>query len=391
MYSYSSKFGIVDLKTSPSAYGEIMTVNITPVIQADFNYGINGQTFTTSSLSGSFSNVDSNLVLECSGTAGSFAQVRTKKIVRYRPGQGNGIRFTSMFTTGSEGTKQLYGIGDVDDGIFIGMSGSNFGIMRRSFGEDHWIFQQDFNLDKIDGSNGTHFTYDPTKGNVFDIQYQWLGYGVVTFNIEDPETGQFFPFHRIQYPNKNTRPSTQFGSNPITIRTECFADTAVKPVIRGASLFAYLEGDIVYTGPSFGATGTNASVGTGSVNIVTIKNETTYKAKTNKIPSKTKGLSFSSDGSQPVSIRIVKNATFSAALVYTSTSVDSTMTYSNTASIVNNGSVLATFVLGKVDSIFISENDFETFISPGETLSIAASVSSGTSAISVGINWLEDH
>ena len=62
MYAYSNKYGVVDLKTSPSAYGEIMTVNITPVIQADFIYGINGEIFTTSSVSGAMFSQDSNFM-----------------------------------------------------------------------------------------------------------------------------------------------------------------------------------------------------------------------------------------------------------------------------------------------------------------------------------------
>jgi hypothetical protein len=391
MYSYSSKFGIVDLKTSPSAYGEIMTVTVTPVIQSDFNYGVNGQLFATSSLSGSIGTLDSNLVLECSGTVGSFAEVKSRKIIRYRPGQGNGIRFTAMFVTGSSGAKQLYGVGDADGGIFLGMSGSNFGIMRRSFGEEHWTFQQEFNIDKLDGSNGTHFTYDPEKGNVFDIQYQWLGYGVVTYNIEDPESGNFIPFHRIKYPNKNVKPSTEFGSNPISIRVECFEETAVKPQIKGASVFAYLEGSLVYTGPTFSASGSNSSIGTSSVNLVTIKNEQIYNAKTNKIPSKTKGMSFSSDGSQPVVIRLIKNSTLTGSPVYISASVDSVMTYTTSSLLTNGGSSLATFVLGKTDSFYLSEKDFETFLSPGETLTIAGNVNGGTSTVVAAVNWLEDH
>lgn len=391
MYSYSNKYGVVELKTSPSAYGEIMTVDVTPVIQSDFNYGINGQIFTTSSLSGTFSTLESNVVIQCSGTVGSFAQVRSNKIIRYRPGQGNGIRFTAMFTTGSEGTTQIYGIGDVDDGIFLGMSGSHFGVMRRSFGEDIWTLQENFSIDKLDGTNGTQFNYDPTKGNVFDVQYQWLGYGVITFNIEDPSSGLFFPFHRIEYPNKYTRPSTQFGSNPILIRTECFADTPVKPTIKGASVFAYLEGSLVYTGPTFGVSGSNASVGTSSANVVTLKNELVYNSNTNKIPAKTRGISLSCDGSQPVIFKMVKNATFSAPLVYQSASVDSTMTYAGNSVIVSDGTVVARFALGKTDSLFIPERDFETFISPGETITIAASVSTGTSAVLAAINWLEDH
>jgi len=392
MYAYSNKYGIVDLKTSPSAYGEIMTVGITPVMQVDFVYGVNTQTFNSSSLSGKVRTVNSNLCVECSGSAGSYSEVTTKNLFRYRPGQGNGLRFTSIFTTGSEGTVQLYGVGDSNDGYFIGMSGSNFGILRRSFGVDYWTLQEDFNLDKIDGSTGTSFQYEPSKGNVFDMQYQWLGYGAITFNIENPETGLFVPFHKIKYPNTSTSPSTQFGSNPVKIRVETNENTAIPPVIRGASMMAYLEGMVKYTGPTFSAINeVSAFSSTTNVNIITLRNETTFKGLTNKIPAKTKILTFSCEGNKPVVVSVYKNASLSGIPVYTS--VDSDSTFSVTKSVVafTGGSLVGSFTLSKSGQIFIRENDFDQFINPGETLTFAArTVSGGNGDIIFATTWVED-
>ena len=393
MYAYSNKYGVVDLKTSPSAYGEIMTVGITPVIQVDFIYGVNGEIFSTSSVSATIGTNNSNLEISCSGSSGSYAQIQTKNYMRYRPGQGNGLRFTAIFTTGSEGTKQLYGVGDDNDGYFIGMSGSNFGILRRSFGVEYWTLQEDFNVDRLDGSTGTTFAYDPTKGNVFDMQYQWLGYGAITFNIEDPETGLFIPFHKIKYSNTSTVPTTQYASNPITIRVETNQDTAVPPTLKGASMMAYLEGERVYTGPVFAQSATVSSFSaTTNTNIITIKNNTTFKGIENKIPAKTKVLTFSCEGNKPLVVSLHKNATLAGSPSYTNVGSDSTMSYTKASAGVSGGSLIGSFTLSKSGNLFITEKDFEQFINPGDTLTFAAStVSGGNGDVVYTINWVEDH
>lgn len=393
MYAYTNKFSTVELATSPSAYGEIMTVEVTPVMQYDFIYGVNGEIFNTSSLSGQVETVDSNLCLKCSGSVGSFAEIKTKRVLRYRPGQGNGIRFTSFFTTGSSGTTQIYGIGDDNDGLFVGMLNDKFGILRRSFGVDHWTLQEDFNLDKLDGSAGSAFTYNPEKGNVFDLQYQWLGYGAITFNIESEQTGKFIPFHRINYTNKNVFPSTQYASNPILARVQCDANTGIPLILRGASVMAYLEGTPVYTGPSFSVNSSVASFSsTTQTNIITLKNKTIFRGINNKIPSKTRIITLSTEGNKPLTIDLTKNASLSGTPVYNDKSVDSTIEYTTSSSTLSGGTLVASFTLSKSGQLFIREQDLELFMSPGETLTLsAATTSGGTNDVAMTISWVEDH
>ncbi len=47
----------------------------------------------------------------------------------------------------------------------------------------------------------------PTKGNVYKMQYQYLGFGQLRFFIEDQQTGGFILVHTIDYANRNTVPS----------------------------------------------------------------------------------------------------------------------------------------------------------------------------------------
>lgn len=391
MYSYTgnNKKQEVDLVTSLTAYGEVMTVNVTPIIQSDFNYGINSELFITGTSSGTNYTGSSNIAFECSGTSGSYSEVKSRRILRYRPGQGNGIRFSALFTTGSTGTTQIIGCGDQNDGYFIGYSGSNFGILRRSRGVDHWTLQSGFNIDKINGSAGTAFQINPEKGNVFDIQYQWLGYGAITFNVENPTTGKFISFHKINYSNANTQTSTQFGSNPFYARVDCRSPSSVKPVLKTASIMAYLEGELAYTGPTFAVSGSKSNI-IAPQNIITIKNVDTYRSLPNKIPVKTKTITAAVDGTKSVIISIIKNGTLGGSPSFTSASSESVVVYDTAATTVTGGSYIGSFTLAKTDSIVITPKDIEVFINPGETLSFTAESKNATEA-TISVNWVEDH
>ena len=53
---------------------------------------------------------------------------------------------------------------------------------------DTWIPQASWNGDVCDGTGATGFNLDVTKGNVFQINVAWLGFGAVTFKIMIPNT-----------------------------------------------------------------------------------------------------------------------------------------------------------------------------------------------------------
>lgn len=70
---------------------------------------------------------------------------------------------------------QLMGVGDDLDGFFFGYNGSSFGILRRQNGTDNWIPQSAWNNDTFDGNGRSGVALNATQGNVYSIQYQWLG------------------------------------------------------------------------------------------------------------------------------------------------------------------------------------------------------------------------
>ena len=117
-----------------------------------------------------------------------------------------------------------------------------------------YIQQNSWNIDrcKDQGSlqqnylyNQSGFQLDPTKGNVYRINMQYLGFGAITFYVENPSTGSFIPVHQIQYANSQTNTSflspnfrltygvenTTYGGT-ITLKAacaSCFTQGAVVP------------------------------------------------------------------------------------------------------------------------------------------------------------------
>ncbi len=119
----------VDLKKPLFPFGSIHTEQMTVIFQADGVYGINaGQNNITTSGSASTNSTSSLITLETGTTINSRAEVASIKYLKYRPGQGFVIRFTAKFTTGVASSFQGAGISNEENALYIGYSGTQFGI-----------------------------------------------------------------------------------------------------------------------------------------------------------------------------------------------------------------------------------------------------------------------
>ena len=96
--------------------------------------------------------------------------------------------------------------------------------------------------------NRSGFRLDPTKGNVFKIFFQYLGFGQITFCIEESSSESIIPVHRISYPNQNTRPTLKNPSMNIGIGINNTSSSTVAPIVQTASMASFLQGNFK---PSF--------------------------------------------------------------------------------------------------------------------------------------------
>lgn len=113
-----------------------------------------------------------------------------------------------------------------------------------------FVSQSSFNIDKLDGNGPSGMTLDQTKGNVYEINFQYLGFGNSTFNIEDPETGKFTTFHNIK--NANSRTTTVLKNPNVTVlATSANIGGTTNTQLKTASMASFIEGSVIKLDPKF--------------------------------------------------------------------------------------------------------------------------------------------
>lgn len=122
-----------------SAFGELLSVSPTPIVQLDALRGIDlvDMTILASGTGASAGTDTAKLVFKVqSGTSSNGdAHVLSKKYMKYRPGQGSLSRFTAAFTTGVANSTQRAGLTDSEVALCVGYNGANFGVVRASGGK----------------------------------------------------------------------------------------------------------------------------------------------------------------------------------------------------------------------------------------------------------------
>ena len=378
-----------------TAFGEVESINPTPVVQASFVYNVNTDIVsTTVTGSGTVTQADGMVVLQTTAATSSSAKVDTKRFLKYRPGQGAHLRGTALFTTGVAGSTQLFGGGDDDNGLFFGYNGTSFGIMSRYDGTDTWVAQADWNGDKMNGAGGatnpTGQTLDPTKGNVYQIKFQWLGFGQIVFSIEDSTSGEFVKVHSINYANANTVPSLLAPSFPVKWFVENTTNNT-NITVKGASCNAEVEGKIEYLGPTNSIGNTKTGVTTTLTNILTIRNKSSFASKTNRVPVNILKYSVAVDGTKPATFELVKNATLGGTPSYADISTNtSVVDYDTAGTTVTGGTPIDFDSLAKDGSINVTPDPADIVLLPGETLTLAVAASTSTTDVTAAIRWVED-
>ena len=506
-----------------SAFGDISITEVTPVVQLEAIYGINGEINeyfqTYNSNSGSAGVIPNDGVLfyaDSSNNSGGYGVIRSKRFLRYRPGQGGLSRFTAMFTQGIAGTEQRAGLFNQESAFMFGYHDASFGILHslnakahieqftvdssanttgsititlngvdnvvqvlnpstttqnagqiayaktvstdpsfngwlveqcdnkviflsESVGPftdfsfidtsgtgltgtfktlqsgvaatDNWIYQSDWNVDKLDGNGASEMMLDPTKLNVYQIRYKWLGSGSIAFYIESDLTGEFILVHIIQRANQFQKVSIQNPSlkcGYVAYNTADPGDTGV--IVKGASLMMGIEGQInynTYSRSCFNDITINSGV---SLHIMSIQNRITYNNKINTKELILRGISLglgeatSSGGdSQPVDVYFLLNGVQSSPGLtdnYNFTSIQGTpvcvSTNSSIEYTINNTTdyqniPILTSYITKQSSTNINLTNNRIIISPGDILTIYAfNPNTKSLPIHAALTWLID-
>lgn len=371
------------------AFGEMAISQRHAIIILQFPYNINPQIVTkTETASGTVTQANSLAVVSSGAATSSGAVLRSNHLLHYKPGQGVSVFFTSVHGTGTAGNTQYAGIGDSVDGFFFGYNGTSFGILHRNNSSDTWIPQNSWNEDICDGNGNYSEVLDPTKGNVYKIQFQWLGFGNIFFYIEDPNSGGFVLVHQIKYPNANTAPSLTNPSLPLRIEsTNTSNNTDV--AIKVGSMGAFVEGPVAGTDLRFSINGSQASLTTEQV-ILSIQNKSTFAGKINKTTVYPDLVSFTNVGNPDCFYKLILNATIGGSPSYTDISTnESVVSYDTAGTTVANGTVLASFYVNGNNEATIDLSNLNIDIDPGDILTISGTSSGAAITANAAITWRE--
>lgn len=121
-----------------TAFGEVQSVQPTPVIQITAQYGLRPEVETIA-IGGSTSSIDSKFVVSTGVGPGNISSIASTRLATYRAGQGLLARFTALFTDGKPNSSQIGGLLTSESLIGFGYNGDEFGIAHARGGElEQW-------------------------------------------------------------------------------------------------------------------------------------------------------------------------------------------------------------------------------------------------------------
>lgn len=489
-----------------TAFGEPLAISPTAVVQLDGIYGTTTdviQTYNSGTDSGAGA-VGGVFQVSTGTTAGGYGVLRSKRFVRYRPGQGVVTRFTAAFTQGVAGSNQYAGFANQENRVAFGFNGDRFGVVRSTGGKatillmtmttapnagqtatitlngvaytvaltnttsahavtditnraggyggwlfqqtdgamlwlaprlgpmtgtfsftstgnatatftvkqagvaqtDNWTYQEDWNVDKLDGSNTiatnpSGMTLDHTKLNVYQIAMRWLGVGVISYAIEDQASGTMIYVHREHYTNQHTSPHVDNPSFKITYSAVNTTNTS-NLVVRGASMYGAIEGTIHLNELTRSWSASKTSLAQNVIHhLLTIKNSVVTNGLAganngnyviNAKEAIVKSLSVSTQSADPVQVMLYfEPVSFSAQHEYYA------IPYCNEVHSVITGTFDATLdtpiytgLCGINGTVNIDLSAYRITVPPGSWLSIAVRGTNGISACAAALVWSED-
>lgn len=333
---------LIELNTSinNTTFGELSVAENRVHTGWNFPYNINpSQVRQITANGGTVTHSDNFGVVSTGTDAAGSAQIRTEGHLSYTPGIGAVARFTAVFSTPAENSVQLIGVGDDEDGWFFGYNGLDFGIMRRANSVDTWTYQSSWSEDVRSSLN-------PQTGNVYEIRFQWLGFGMQYFAIEDVN-GNIVDVHHIKYTNQNTATSVDIPSLPISMYA-INAGNTTDIAVKSPSAVAMSQGE-AFPGGFTIPIGYSAlkTVAVGDNYIFTIRAPETYLTKQNKLYLEPALLTFSNETTKTVTFKVLFN-TILTTPTFTDIATGVTPAQADTtAAAWTNGIEVATFAIPK--------------------------------------------
>jgi hypothetical protein len=374
------------------AFGAALTVQEHVPLSLSFPYNLLDPVVVVTATDAGTVTADGGHVILTVGTTG-YAELRSRLAARYVPGQGLATRFTFVSDKACHSGQELViGAGDDTDQFSFGCcptcgtdGGASFGALRRSNGVDDWTPVARFN-----GAWG-RVAPDITKGRPYQIAWQWLGYGQITYSIEDATTGAFKTAHAIRYAGTAIDTSISNATLPLHAHVITSGSDAGL-VVRVPSMAIIRQGEEPTSGVRNQANASTSLVAATEVQVLAIRSQPTFNTKTNRTPVQVDWLSWSLGTSAGVSdavIRLRLNPSQTGA-AYRSISTFSSVNFNFDGGIADAGVDLMSLVASEGLSGVVDLRPYEIHLAPEDILLVTGTAAAGTPDLRVSLSWVEE-
>jgi NAD(P)H-dependent flavin oxidoreductase YrpB (nitropropane dioxygenase family) len=236
---------------------------------------------------------------------------------------------------------------------------------------------------------------NPQKGNVYQIGFQYLGFGNAFFGIENPETGRIMPVHMIK--NTNARTTAVLKNPQMTtklISKNFGSSTSVQP--KSLSMAAFTEGFARKLDPRFAASHTFSGYNsTTKAPLLALKVNAVYNNQTCFAEFDILRIAASNESTnKTLTISVYKNLDINGVVNFQYVDqTNSAVSYANltpgTNTVTTTGKVpFLTFSIGANTAETLDIAPEELVFGAGEIVVICISTSGAVTG-EVGVNWFE--
>lgn len=265
-----------------------------------------------------------------------------------------------------------------------------------------FISQSSWNIDKMDGTGASGFAIDKSKGNIYGVGYQYLGFGNPTFSVENPKTGLLTSCHMIERANSST--STVLQNPNMTAMWGAYnsGSLASSVSIKGASAGIFTEGKVTKNiGTAFSAFAVKSSISSTEVPILTIRANRIFNGQCCYGELDPFNISVANDAGNSstgklLKVFIYKNIGLGGPVNFQHADSTRSMASYDTAatsvsSIAGRTQLVKALIVAANDSVTLKLQDENFFVGSGDTLTITGQrVSNDLDNAAVTISWFEN-
>ena len=201
------------------AFGRLRISDNFTLFESQMRYKENDKWDTSITGSGSTSYITNESCLNMTlSTAANDEIIReSKRVFTYQPGKSLLILTSFVFSSLQSNLRQRVGYFGATNGVYFEVDGTTVNLVLRSSNfSERRVPQSQWNGHKFDGSTFFPRLLDPTKGNIFWVDIEWLGVGDVRCGfVLDGVTITAHTFH-----NENIYDTTYMTTACLPIRYE---------------------------------------------------------------------------------------------------------------------------------------------------------------------------